>query len=132
MLTLDKKLDLMKYLCWDYYVSPQSMLDVIEGRAELADGVFDREKLLVRCLERLPWHYITTLWDKNVMLELYTPQVSKRLFPKQRRSEIDGTFAILRREPLPHSGWSNEYSKSLQRTFLSNRWNRVEQGVLQS
>jgi len=129
--TLKEKLDLMKCLCWDYDVSPQSMLDVIEGRAESADGVFDREKLLVRCLERLPWHYTISLWDKDVMIKLYTPQLSKRLFPKQRRREIDGTFSILRKEPLPHTGWGDEYSKSLQRAFLSDRWNGVEQSVLQ-
>jgi hypothetical protein len=122
----------MKSLCWDYNVSEQAMLDVIDGTAELADGVFDRKKLLVRCLERLPWHYVTSLWDKDVMLELYGPELSKRLFPKQKRSEIDGMFAILRKEPLPHTGWGDEYSKSLRRTFLSDRWNRVEQGVLQS
>jgi len=132
MLTADKKLDLMKYLCWDYNVSPQSMLDVIEGRTELADGVFDKEKLLVRCLERLPWHYVVSLWNKDELNKLYSPELSKRLFPKQKRSEIDGTFAILRRETLPHSGWGDEYSKSLKRTFLSDRWNSVEQSVLQS
>lgn len=125
MLTKEKKLELVKSLCWDYDVSLQSMLDVIEGRAESADGVFDREKLLVRCLERLPWHHVVSLWDKDVMLELYNDNLSKRLFPKQRRSEIDGTFSILRREPLPHTGWGDEYSKSLQRAFLSDRWNRA-------
>jgi len=132
MFTLDKKLDIMKSICWDYNVSRQSMLDVIEGRAESADGVFDRKKLLVRCLQRLPWHYVTELWDKNVLMELYDCELSKRLFPKQKRREIDGMFSILRKEPLPHTGWSDEYSKSLQRAFLSDRWNGVEQGVLQS
>lgn len=62
MLTKEKKLELVKSLCWDYDVSLQSMLDVIEGRAESADGVFDREKLLVRSLERLPWHYEENLY----------------------------------------------------------------------
>ena len=126
MFTLNKRLDIMKSLCWDYNVSQQSMLDVIEGRAESAEGVFDRKKLLVRCLERLPWHYVTSLWDKDVMMKLYDTELSRRLFPKQKRSEIDGMFAILRKEPLPHTGWGDEYSKSLQRTFLSDRWNSVK------
>jgi hypothetical protein len=117
---------MMKIICWDYDVSQQSMLDVIEGRTESAGGVFDREKLLVRCLERLPWHYVTSLWDKDVMMKLYDHKLSMRLFPKQKRSEIDEMFAILRKEPLPHTGWSDEYSKSLQRTFLSDRRDSVK------
>lgn len=37
------------------------MLSVIEGKTPTA-GPFDREKLFVRSLERLPWHRVILLW----------------------------------------------------------------------
>jgi len=60
-LTNDEKLKLMRNLNWDYLDKHEDMLAVIEGRLA-SSGAFTRDKLFVRSLERLPWHYVTALW----------------------------------------------------------------------
>ena len=53
----EKKLELTRSLNWDYEVSPQDILSIIEGKIE-AKAPFDRKFLFARSLERLPWHYM--------------------------------------------------------------------------
>jgi hypothetical protein len=53
-LTHEEKLNLMRSLNWDYLDTQKDMLAVIEGRLA-SSGVFTRDKLFVRSLERLPW-----------------------------------------------------------------------------
>ncbi|MDR2718082.1 MAG: hypothetical protein LBB89_08470 [Treponema sp.] len=59
-LSHEEKLKLMGNLNWDYLDAHEDMLAVIEGRLE-SSGAFNREKLFVRSLERIPWHYVTAL-----------------------------------------------------------------------
>jgi hypothetical protein len=124
-----EKLDLMRSLNWDYHTSCEDMLDIIDGHIEAA-GAFDRKKLFVRSLERLGWTYIVALWGIETMKELYTPELRRRIFPPSRRDDYDFAFAVLREEPLPATGWGTERARALQRTFLSERWNRTKPGVL--
>ena len=56
-LSRDEKLNLMTSLNWDYLDTAEDMLAVIEGKLETS-GAFTRDKLFVRSLERLPWHYV--------------------------------------------------------------------------
>ena len=60
-LSYEEKLKLMSNLNWDYLDKYEDMLAVIENRLERS-GAFTRDKLFVRSLERLPWHYMTALW----------------------------------------------------------------------
>jgi len=123
-LSREKKLELMCSLNWDYAVSPEDMLSIMEGRIEPA-APFDRKFLFVRSLERLPWHVTIGLWGVEAAKELYTPEIARRLWPKSLRTVYDFAFAILRREPVSLAEWGSQRSKELRDTFLSNRWNRA-------
>jgi len=122
ILTYEEKIKLMRSLNWDYLDTHEDMLAVIEGDLERS-GAFTRDKLFVRSLERLPWHYVTALWGVDTIKELYTPEIAKRIWPKERRKHFDYALAVLRGEPLPPSRWGDEYYKSKRHRFFSDRGN---------
>jgi len=72
-LSYDEKIKLMRSLNWDYLDTHEDMLAVIEGKLA-SSGAFTRDRLFVRSLERLPWHYVVALWGVKVIKELYTPE----------------------------------------------------------
>ena len=121
ILTYEEKLSLMRSLNWDYLDTHEDMLAVIEGRLETS-GAFTRDKLFVRSLERLPWHYVTVLWGIEKIKELYTPEIARRIWPKEKRGHLDFAVGILRREPvLPVIKWGTlpPYIKSKRHEFFS-------------
>ncbi|MCL1969729.1 MAG: hypothetical protein FWF65_09335 [Bacteroidetes bacterium] len=119
----------MRSLNWDYLDTYEDMLSVIEGRINTS-GAFTQDKLFVRSLERLPWHYVTALWGIEKIKELYTPEIAKRIWPKERRYHFDFALAVLRREPLPATRWGDEHYKQMWRPVFSNRWYGVKPGLL--
>ena len=119
-LSHEEKLDLMGSLNWDYLDKPEDMLAVIDGRLERS-GAFIREKLFVRSLERLSWHYTVALWGIDAIKELYTPELAGRIWPKGRRYHFDFAIAVLRGEPVSPPRWGTEYFKSERYRFFSNR-----------
>jgi hypothetical protein len=119
-LSHEEKIRLMGSLNWDYLDTPEDMLAVIEGRLE-SSGAFTREKLFVRSLERIPWHYLTALWGIENIKKLYTPEIAGRIWPKGRKVHYDFALAVLRREPVSSAGWGTEYFKSERYKFFSNR-----------
>ena len=121
-LSYDEKIEIMGLLNWDTLDKCEDMLKVIEGQIEHSKA-FTRDKLFIRSLERLPWHYITALWGLDAIKELYTPENAKRIWPKERRRHFDFALAVLRREPLPVTGWGIEYFKSERHRFFSDRGN---------
>jgi hypothetical protein len=106
-----EKLEIMRSLNWDYLDTHEDMLAVIEDRL-ISSGSFTKDKLFVRSLERLPWHYIVALWGVEMIKELYTPEIAERIWPKERKYYCDFALAVLRREPLPSSRWGIGYYKS--------------------
>ena len=121
-LSHDEKLDLMRILNWDYADKYDDMLAVINGELETS-GSFNRERLLVRSMERLPWHYLVALWGVETLIYLYTPKVANQIWPKDRRHRFDFAIALLRGDPLPPSRWGHEYHKSKRNRFFSDRRN---------
>ena len=121
-LGFNEKLRLMKSLNWDYLDSHEDMLAVIEERLETS-GSFTRDKLFIRSLERLPWHYVTALWGIEAIKTLYTPEIAMRIWPKERREYFDFALAVLRGEPLPPTRWGHACFKSKRHRFFSNRGN---------
>ena len=119
-----EKLKFMKSLNWDCNVSPEDMLDVLEGKLEKA-GPFDKNLLFVRSLQRLPWHCMIGLWGLEAAKELYTPQNAERLWPQSIRRTYDFAFAVLRREPVSHTEWGSPRCRELQNTLFSHRWYRT-------
>jgi hypothetical protein len=116
-----EKLDMMRSLNWDYLDKPEDMLAVIEGRLE-SSGAFNREKLFVRSLERLTWYCIIGLWGIEATKELYTPELAKRIWPKELRQRYDFVLAVLRREPVSPARWGDEHYKQMWRPVFSDRW----------
>jgi len=123
-LSREEKLKLMRSLNWDYNITPEDMLAVLEGKIDKI-GPFDKTFLFVRSLERLPWHYMIGLWGVEIAKELYTPEAAARLWPKSIRRTFDFAFAILRREPVSPAEWGSPRCRELQNTFLSHRWYRT-------
>jgi len=128
-LTYEEKLKLMKSLNWDYLDKYEEMLAVVEGETETS-GAFTRDKLFVRSLERLPWHYIVALWGVDTIKELYTPEIAERIWPKERRKHFDFALTVLRGEPIPPSRWGDEHYEQMWRPVLSDRWYGTKQGLL--
>jgi hypothetical protein len=128
-LSREEKLKLMSNLNWDYLDTHEDMLAVIEGQLKTS-GAFTQDKLFVRSLERLPWHYVTALWGIERIMELYTPELAKRIWPKSRRYHFDFALAVLRREPLPPARWGDEHFKQMWRPVFSNRWYSAQPRVL--
>jgi len=117
-LSNDEKLKLMGNLNWDYLDKREDMLAVIENRMETS-GAFTRDKLFVRSLERLPWHYVVALWGVETIMALYTPEIAKRIWPKERRYHFDFALAVLRREPLPSARW--KWGDKRVRKYIKNK-----------
>ena len=122
-LSYDEKIELMSSLNWDTLDKCEDMLAVIEGNSTRSEA-FSRDTLFIRSLERLPWHYVTALWGIDSIIELYTPENARRIWPKERRHHFDFALAVLRREPLPITRWGAEYFKSKRHRFFSDRGNR--------
>jgi len=121
-LSHEEKIDLMRSLNWDYLDTYEDMLLVIEGRIKTS-GAFTQDRLFVRSLERLPWHYVTALWGIEKIKELYTPEIARRIWPKERRYHFDFALAVLRREPLPVTRWGDEYFTTQRNRFFFDRGN---------
>ena len=121
-LSYDEKIELMRSLNWDTLDTCEDMLAVIEGYNVRSETI-NRDRLFVRSLERLPWHYVTALWGIDAIIELYTPENASRIWPKERRRHFDFAIAVLRREPLPTTRWGAEYYKSKRHRFFSDRGN---------
>ena len=121
-LSYDEKIELMGLLNWDTQDKCEDMLAVIEGDL-INSGAFTKDKLFIRSLERLPWHYMTALWGIDAIKELYTPENATRIWPKERRRHFDFALAVLRGEPLPVTKWGAGYYKSKRYRFFSNRGN---------
>jgi hypothetical protein len=123
-LSRKEKLELMQSLNWDFTVTAEEMLAVLEGEKPGA-GSFDRNFLFVRSLERLPWHDIIGLWGVEEVKTLYTPENIRRLWPKDLRRKYDFALAILRREPVSFAEWGSPDSEQLRNTVFSHRWYRT-------
>jgi hypothetical protein len=121
-LDYDEKINILSSLNWDYTTSPEDMLAVAEGRLDKA-GPFDRDFLFLRFLERVSWHRLIAFWGVEQVKELYTPELARRIWPRERRRHFDFALAILRREPVSPPEWGTERYQSKRHRFFSHRGN---------
>jgi len=120
-----EKLKILNGLNWDYDVDASLLLDVIEGRLEQA-GPFDRTRIFVRSLERLPWHRIAGLWGVELSEQMIGHETISRVWIKDRREQLERLEKILRKEPVPAPEWGPELRKRLEAHVFSNRWYRIK------
>jgi hypothetical protein len=98
------------------------MLALIEGRLE-SSWVFTQDKLFVRSLERLPWHYVTAIWGIEKIKELYTPEIANRIQPENKKNHLVYIHTILQREPITPK-WGNIQRKiqPSERFYIFEEW----------
>lgn len=126
-----EKLSLLDNLTWDYSVTSEDLLSIIE-KNQTKKLPFTERTLFARCLETFTWEDLINLWGLGRAKKLYTPEVSRMLFPKLLREEYDNVFNLLQRGTLPGTGQSPEYIEKLRSSLLFNRRNRCEQRVFKS
>jgi len=120
-----EKLDILKTLVWDYNVNEERLLEVLLGTLK-QEGPFDQTKILLRVLERLPWHTVLDLISKEYLTELLDKTlIAKLRFPEQKR-RYERIRKILHGEPLSFSGWDPLNREAYKRSLLSNRWYRTK------
>ena len=125
MMTTAEKEKALQSIAWDYQVRGDRLLEVLLGLRE-KEGPFERDKLFLRILERLPWHDVLELTGKDLLKELLTRERIARLrFPEQRK-RYDRIRQILQGEPVSFSGWDTQYREAYRRSLLSNRWYRAK------
>ena len=75
---------LFRALMWDYNISPQECIDVLEGRIPSA-GHYTRESLFKKMLESFPWFTIIEMLNLNIIKELMTDSVIDSLRTEKLR-----------------------------------------------
>jgi hypothetical protein len=76
--TSAEKLSYLKSLMWDYDISPEDCLAVLEGRQEKA-GHYTESTLFRKMIETLPWFTIIRILSAQRVLELLTDDVIRSL-----------------------------------------------------
>jgi hypothetical protein len=124
-MTAIEKEKALQSIAWDYQVRGDGLLLVLHGLRE-REGTFDQEKLLLRVLERLPWHDVLDLVGKDRLKALLTPERIARLrFPEQRR-RYERIRKNLQGETVSLSGWDPRHREAYRPSLLSNRWYRTQ------
>ncbi len=69
-----------KTIVWHYKHDPEELAEVLSGERERV-GQFDKQRLFVRMLTRLPWHRTVTALGIEEVKRLLTPEVIAMLWP---------------------------------------------------
>lgn len=110
---------------WDTTICESELICLLDGRKDETGGM-TREMLFLRCLERVAWHNLVSMWGGTEnCTKLYTQRVRKGLRNDKLRHKYDFIFGLLRGESVQAAGWDSEYCQNLKRTFLPDRWNRA-------
>lgn len=128
MMTLAEKGDVLKSIAWDYNVKGDRLLEVLVGLRK-KEGPFKQDKILLRILERLPWHDVLGIVGKDLLKELLTEELIASIRLPEQRKRYDRIRKILQGTPLPFAGWDISHREAYKRSLLSNRWYRNKQAL---
>ena len=134
MISVDEKERIrliMKHVVWDYDIDPYQLHEVVLGLREKA-GHFDRQRVLLRMLERLSWYDLLDLLGVDLLRTLLTPGTIAQIRRRDVRERYEHIKRVLHDEALPSSGWNPEYRERIRHTLLSDRWYRSEQGKIRA
>jgi hypothetical protein len=110
----------LKSLLWDYVVDPAEACNVLMGKCRQA-GPFNREKLLIRMLERLSWYDLLEIFGPEGVKKILTPEIIRKLrFPYQKE-RYEFIRRILHGESVSFTGWRPENRAKIGATLLSHR-----------
>ena len=131
-MTSEKRNQILETLNWDMDISKEELQNLILGETAEVGGL-TREMLFLRSLERVAWHNLVPLWNGiDECCKLYTENVRRGLRNNEFRQKYDFIFGLLRKKTVHAPEWGSEYCENIRHTFLSDRWNRPEQGLLQA
>jgi hypothetical protein len=120
---LEKNIKTLRNIFWDYNVEPDEIYLILKKEKE-EDKFFSREKILLRILERMGWYEVLELLGKDYLKKNLTVSLLRKI----RNPNIKIRYEILRKflqgEALSFTGWSDENSKRLKTSLLSERWYR--------
>jgi len=125
MLTKEEKNKVLRSIVWDYQVDGQKLMEVMTGSRD-AEGPFNKERIFLRMLERLPWYDILNLVGIKFLQENLTYKRIAQLHQPHQRNRYERIRKILHREPLSFSGWNPCHRQKYRSTLLSNRWHRAQ------
>jgi len=112
---------ILKKILWDYEIDPPLLYDVIVGKRERV-GTFNKEKIMLRALERLSWYDLLELFGKEELGRNLTDDIIRKLRFKELQEKYEFARKVLQGETVSYTGWSPEYRKKIRHTLLSNRW----------
>jgi hypothetical protein len=112
--------EILKGTVWDYNIDPYDLYLIALGKKEPI-GFFDKERSLIRLVERLRWYHLLVLFGVDFLRENLTADLVRKIWPKGLRDRYEITRRILQGETVSPSGWSAENRKRLESTVLSHR-----------
>ncbi len=121
----EKFLEYVEYIIWDYNIDPNLLYEVFIGKRDKI-AHFDRNKIIIRILENLPWYDVIEIISVDEIKNFLTPENIRKIYPPAMREKYDRLRKILLGEPLPSSGWDNKDNEKFRYPFLSNRWYRFK------
>ncbi|MBS0618326.1 MAG: hypothetical protein JSR44_09070 [Spirochaetes bacterium] len=131
-LSRERMHECMRLCVWDYQYDADELIAIVRGERE-ARGMFTAEWIFQRMLECIDWYDILAMLTIERIKFLYTPALVKRIWPESRQENLEIRRKLLFKEPLPDAGWGDEARRArLKATVFSNRWNRIEQILLES
>lgn len=95
-------MDLFRQLAWDYNISAEDLVAVIQGRKESA-GHYTRSKIFQKTIESYSWFTVLQLFTPSQIHELLTDDLVKSL----RMPSLQKKYAFIRKrlqETLPVTG----------------------------
>lgn len=73
IISREEKFDLLRRLMWDYNITPEECLEVLEGTRTKA-GHYTDETLFRKLIESYPWFTVLKLLSKERILQLMSDQ----------------------------------------------------------
>ena len=113
----------LKRINWDYNISIDDMLAVINGTKSHA-GHWSQDDLLIRMLERLSWYDILDFFGPDVLAEKLNYKFLQKIHNTEKRKKYERLGKILRKEPVSFTKWGAELHAASRDTIFSNRWYR--------
>ncbi len=111
---------IMQLIVWDYDINPLDLYDIVTEKKNKI-GIFDKQRILIRMIERLSWYDLVNLLG----IEFLKINLASSILNKLRFSSTKDKYEIIRKvlqgETVSFTGWSPEYRKKIKHTLISHR-----------
>lgn len=111
---------IMKMVIWDYDIDPLDLYDIVTGK-KTEIGTFNKERVLIRMIERLSWYDLINILGIEYLKKNINRELLKHLRFEAIRNKYEFIRKILQGEVVSFSGWSPEYREKIRHTLLSHR-----------